>query len=1274
MDNPDNIFGKTIESTGAELLRLLESGISEGFLCSEGLPSGNGPNIFGRPALYRRSAGLPFLAGLAGAGLRASAFLCGRELAASYAQLADLARQNLAAVIHYAPQGEQGKGQSPFGAYSDLYGATEAGCFQLFAANLQEVVDFAIIAHKVAELALLPGICAMDGLPTAYSKQEASVPEAAALRRFLGQADDQIACPTPAQRLIFGKARRRIPQWFSFDMPMLHGARKDGLSLNLEGAARGRYFYRHLPAIMQQAMEEYGRLTGRSYSGVQAFQAGRAEYLILAQGAAFEAVTQAAEQLSALERAKVGCLNLSVLRPFPEEELLKWLAGKKGLTVLEGAGGQGRLFREMEALARRLGKQAPALYSGQYAAPLTREAAAAAFRNMMRNGALKQRFFIGFDFTRSNSDYPQHEILLQSVRREYPDIEAESISLPPERAEGQEMNKGLRAPGLPFAIRKYRDQGPPYSCLSRFYHDTACFYQKGATEELVADPFQALPAIPAATANFAVPASGRSALPVFQPQNCSGCGTCFTYCPHSAMPAVAIGVQSLIRAGMKVAAGQGAPIPQLMAIERKLVKVAEDYIKKNAHAIRRVEDFLPAAFGLLAEESKLEGEKLEKAQQGIDILNSIIGHYPVAVTEPFFHQTKRREKGSAHLLSINIDPHACTGCGLCAALCPDEALLMADPEKDLLQQMQNGLDLWEQLPDTPADTINSLIRDPAYDPFAATLLSRHFYLSMSGGTTTETGAPAKAVLHWLAAVLESVMQPKAMERAKEMEQLLEELSKNIHQHLSNALPKRDFRLSGTALEEFGAGKLPLDEVIHQLNIEGQSQTVDMEALRRKIELQNDLKALLWALREGPAGGGKARYGLLVAGSEALAWADDYPYNAFTAPVVLQWDGAAPERLLGILQGQMRHVLDNIRLLRRAALEAKDKYRPEIHEQEVGALQWQGLTEAERQFLPPVLLLGDGRLLSGPGQPGFLELLASGLPVKVVVLDDALLPEGSPSNAAPAAGLATLFSALALPQAFLLKSNLANNPGIFEKLRDGLQRFGPAFFHLLAPAPENGRLWPGLAALAVQTRAFPCAAFSPCAGDGFLSSALSLDGNPAPEEAWVSTQLRYKAGEEEKEQLYRLTYADWLLAQEAWQEHFRPVPAGEGGLVPMAEYLPLDEKEQKGKTPAVFAVDEKQQLRAYAVTPEVVAATQQALLQWDRLRELAGLRSPFPLKMREEAEQELTAKYEQSIAELKASYEAKFQKQEQELMERTRIRLRDKLLALSRQGGQINKQQ
>lgn len=1270
MDNPDNIFGKRVTATGAALAGKLEAGISEAFLSSQALPAGAGLNIFGRSVHYRRSAGLSFLAGMAGAGLRSGALLAGRELAANVNQLSDMARQNLAAVVHYAPQAEDRKGHGPFNAYSTLQAVGETGCFQLLATTLQEVVDFTFIAHKVAELALLPGICVMDG-PAAYQQQEAEAPPAEALRRFLGQSDDHAACPSPAQEIIFGKSRRRIPQWFNWDTPTLEGARKDERSLGLEGAARERYFYHHLPLIMQQVMEEYGKLTGRRYKAVRAIQAEKADFLILAGGAVLKEVAMAAEELRSREKAKVGCLSLSVLCPFPKENLQPWLAGRKGLTVLEGAGGGpsegGPLLRELRSVAGQLGKQAPALYSGCYAAPLSRQAAIAVFKNMMRQGARKERFFIGFDFTRSHSAFPQHELLLQSVGREYPGIQEDVIAVEEDKEGRRAGRKSVRS--LPFAVRRYQDQGPPWSRLSRFYHDTACFHQEGLSAELVADPFQALPAIPAATANFAGPDTGRRQLPAFQPQDCSGCGACFTYCPHSAMPAVAISVQSLVRAGMKMASSQGTPIPQLMGIERKLVKAAEDYIRKNENSVRQVEDFLPGAFALFVEQSKLEGEKLEKAQQGIEILNGLIGRFPVAVTEPFYHQSGRREKGSAQLLSINIDPQACTGCGLCAAICPEGALLMAEAESNALRQLHNGLDIWEQLPDTPADTINQLIGEPEYNSLSATLLSRHFYFSMSGGSTAESGAPAKTVLHWLTAVLESAMQPKIAELAKEVEQMVEELSKNIHQHLSNALPRRDFRLSGQAIQEFGAGKLPLQQVIHQLESGGQAQSVDAEALRRKIELQNDLKALLWALREGPTGSGRARYGVLLAGNAGMPWADDYPYNAFTSPALWQWDGSAPERLLGILQGQMRHALDNIRLLRRASLEVKDKYRPEVHEPEVGGLQWEGLTDAEKQFLPPVLLLGDGRLLAEQGRAGFLELLALELPVKIVVLDNAALPEGSLPQAVLAAGPAALAAAMAMPKAFLLKGSLAQDSGIFGKLRDGLQAFGPALFHLLAPRPEilrmDGRLWPDMASLAVQTRAFPCASFDPGAETGFLSSAISLEGNPAPEEDWAPALLKYKEGGQEKETPYRLTYADWLLAQLDWEKHFRPVEAEAGNLLPMAEYLLLDEKGRQGKFPAVFAVSKEGQLRQYVADKEVAAATLQALRQWNSLRELAGLRSPFPQKEREELEKELTRKYEKEIAELKASCEARLQEQEKELMGQVRIKLRDKLLALSR---------
>ncbi|MCB9052285.1 MAG: 4Fe-4S binding protein [Lewinellaceae bacterium] len=1270
MNDQHNIFGKTIKSTAAELIRNLESGISEGFLSSDPMEGSPGKNLFGRTSCHRFGSDLSFLTGLASTGLRTSAFLNGGQLSANYNQLEGLVRQNLAALVHCASSSREGKASSA--ALSSLQGVTQAGCFQLAPSNLQELVDFTIIGHKVAELALLPGICQVDN---AYTLQEANVPDADGLRRFLGEPDEHINCPAPAQRLLFGKSRRRIPQWYSLDTPTMNGGRKEKLGLQLEGVARERYFYHHLPAIIRLVLEEYSRLSGRQYAAVKAEEASRADYILLVRSSDFEAAVEAARLARDQERVKVGVLSLSLLRPFPQEELASWMEGKKGITILEEAGstnmGESPLFREVGAAARRLGRNAPALYSGAYAGRLTLEAAVAAVKNMGRNGGRKERFYIGFDFTRQSTSFPQHQVMLQSISREYPDIEKETLETAPDNT----TNKpAVAIRSLPFAIRRYQDQGPPYTRLSRFYHNTACFYQQGIHTELVADPFQALPAVPAAAANFAVPEGGKHSLPVFQPQNCTGCGACIAYCPHSALPSIAITFQSLVRAGMKIAASQGTPVPQLMGIERKLVKEAEGLIRKGDKDIQRIEDILPEAFQLMAGQSDMQGEKLERAQEGIAILNGIIGHFPVAVTEPFFHQKKRQEKGTAQLFSIAIDPHACTGCGICSAVCEDDALRMSAPEAALSRQMEAAMELWEELPDTPTDTINQLIREPDYNSFAATLLSRHFYLSLSGGSTSEAGAPAKTLLHWLAAVLESVMQPRVEQQAKELEEQAEELAKNIHQHLSNALPKRDFQLSDEALSLFEEGKLPLEEVIRQIDTGPQSGIVDAAALRRKIALLNDLKALLWALREGPTGGGRARFGVLLADNEALPWADDYPYNAFTTPVAWHWDGSSSERLLGILKGQARHVLDHIRLRRRAALEANNKYRPELHDQEVGTLEWAGLSPEERSMLAPILLIGDSRLLSEQGRGGLLELLSSGLPVKVAILDDAAAPAGQAAGAWLAASQALWASALTLQDTFLLRGSLADDPALFGQMRDGLQRPEPAVFHLLAPRPElhvpNNGLWPELCSLALRTRAFPSLLFDPDGKKDYLSSAISLGQNPTPEADWVKTALWRKEGDKEMEELYALSYADWLFSLKSWQGYFQPLQPENGAPLSVGEYLALDEKGRKGKVPVVSSVDENGQLRQYAAAPEVVAAARQALRQWNGLRELAGLRSPFPQKERETLEKELAGKYEKEIAELKASYEARLQDQENMLMEQVRVKLRDKLLALSRRGEQL----
>ncbi|MCB1708355.1 MAG: hypothetical protein KDI10_06435, partial [Halioglobus sp.] len=52
--------------------------------------------------------------------------------------------------------------------HDDYHCVDDTGFFQLFAANAQQAADLNIIAHRIAELALTPGIVAQDGFLTTH--------------------------------------------------------------------------------------------------------------------------------------------------------------------------------------------------------------------------------------------------------------------------------------------------------------------------------------------------------------------------------------------------------------------------------------------------------------------------------------------------------------------------------------------------------------------------------------------------------------------------------------------------------------------------------------------------------------------------------------------------------------------------------------------------------------------------------------------------------------------------------------------------------------------------------------------------------------------------------------------------------------------------------------------------------------------------------------------------------------------------------------------------
>jgi pyruvate/2-oxoacid:ferredoxin oxidoreductase alpha subunit/ferredoxin len=1033
----EDYFGTKQKLSSTAAIDWLEGMVSEGFASTREVePRADEPNLFGRPVRYFAGNDLSSIAGLSLTGLRAGGLLSADAMPAQIKRLAAMVRQ-LQPVVVYVPSS----------AVSAL-GSTGAFCLQ--AADAQEALDLGLIAHKAAEWALMPGLVAIeDGL-----QEEISLPGRKALAAYLGEPDELIASPTPAQEMLFGQQRRRIPQWFNHDLPALIGIEKGPQSLAVEAAARLRFFASHLPELIRQAMVGFGAAWGRDYAPVGAYRAEDAEYLFIAAGAVFSTAKTAVDALRG-EGLRVGCLCLRLLNPFPGAELTSLLRGKKAALLLQPVASAAQSYVELAVRAAIAQCPAPpALALGHFGATLAPEEAQMALRRLLpekvrrsywlspwwrrpaeaATASEQRRYFLGLGFGGQASASPQSELLSQGLRRRYSGIEKEGIDsgLAAARSVGQvEL-------ALPHIVRRYRDQGPLYSRLSRFYHDIANAFSLGQPAELTASPFQALPQAPAASALFAGQEMQREALPVFKPETCTGCGACALACPHAAIPPIAIGVEGLVKGAMELAATQGTPLVQLTPLMKNLARLADMGIAAAEKPIAQAVDFLPIAFDQLLEQLKPVPEKETALRREWAIILDLIGAFPLAVTEQFFTLPESREKGSGTFFAAVINPHACTSCGRCAEACPEEAIELLPATTSLSGELQATYGLWEKLPDTPAPIIERLVQDDTYHPFAALLLSRHYYQSMAGGSLSEAGAEAKQAFHLVAALAESILQPRLAMLARELEDLIRLLSENIHQQLGAAMPREGFAPLEQIMDETGGAKLPLDELLAKLGQRERLELVDTAAMQRKLHLLHDLKALRWAITEGPTGTARARLGLLVPVG-TWPWAEGFPYNVFLHPALLadKLDMAGLGE--GLLQGQLRHALDQVRLLRRARLEAKGKYRPEQHGPEIAALGWEALEEREQALLPPLLLL------AGPGwldaiHPRELEaLLASPGPVKILVLDE-------PGDSAALQALA-----LRIPGA-IGQGSLVGPRGLYTALGRALASAQPVLFRLLLVKP------------------------------------------------------------------------------------------------------------------------------------------------------------------------------------------------------------------------------
>lgn len=1252
MDRPRKIFGKTIQGgTAAEALALLQSGYCEGLILPPRHPRPDVEQLFGRPVQILQGADLSFLAGLASGGLRTAAIMTAADLANNLPRLREIARNHIPAIITCLVD-RSTNGRAPLGALK------ESGCFILSAATAQEAVYLALVGQRIAEETLTPGVLLLQDDETSSVKSDLIFPEGKTVVHLLGDPDESIASPTPAQQMLFGKTRRRVPDWYHFDYPTLAGAAKSGTSAALEFAANAYFFEGAVAEIAQAVFANFQKNLPACPGIFESYQVKDADYLLVSTGRLSDSAKTATDQLRHAKIMRSGYVHLTLVHPLQKATFTPILNGKKGVTWLDpGTTEQAVFSTEMvQDWVTQLGKQVPVSYRGRLLVQPDVALIQAVFENMLPKVGQKSGFFAGVNFSKSGSGFPQHEILLQTIQRNFPDAHQSSIQTGISPAASESSNGSN---STPRNIHRHKDIGPPYARATRFYHNTAALYAAGALDELVADPFQALAVAPAGTAALAGRSQNRTELPVFKPDLCTVCGACMVHCPHAALPSMAISVEQLLRGGMELAAKQGTPLAQLTPLVKNLGKIAGQIIQEKTEPIESLGDFLPEAFNRLAEQMNFDGEKRTSTEQQIERLTAILKPLPIATTQKLFNQREVMEGGTGELFALALDSQACTGCGICSAVCEPLALEMAPEIPELTEQAAITLEIWEQLPDTAPASILRLIEDAEYNPLAALMLSRFNYSTLAGPGADEPG-PKKAMIHWMTAIAESIGQPNLAAMCREIEQTVSDLSENIHQLLGEALPGENSLGLLDAIRDADGRRLPLDELIARLSAQEHLKLIDTAVLQRKTQLVQALKDLLWTLKEGPTGMGRARYGLVFPGGEQAA-ESLYPFHAFQGPAMVTPDGSL-DLSLGLFEAQLRHTIDNIRLLRRAKLEIKNQYRPELHAATIAALTWDQLTDIEKNLAPPLLVVCNGENLPENFIRQLPKVLACNYPLKIIVLDSgALLPDEAP-EAYFGTRNAMLQAAQSCRQTNVFMGSAGNPKVFFEGVLRGMRSHEPAFFLLYIPdirrhnvPPTN---WPQLAERALNSRAVPFFEVNPAQHSGLSrATGIALRGNPSENTGWANAL--------ENDLTKAVTFADWLFTLTDWQEHFEIQKTRAANECPLSEYLESDAAARAGKTPVIFPGQKNDWSTPYAVSENVVHACAVALSAWNYLREIAGALSPHPEKLWQDAETEIASRYEARIREIESAHAARLEHLEQEFLEKTRIKLREKLLALSK---------
>ncbi len=317
--------------------------------------------------------------------------------------------------------------------------------------------------------------------------------------------------------------------------------------------------------------------------------------------------------------------------------------------------------------------------------------------------------------------------------------------------------------------------------------------------------------------------------------------------------------------------------------------------------------------------------------------------------------------------------------------------------------------------------------------------------------------------------------------------------------------------------------------------------------------------------------------------------------------------------LSAYQERHEEAVELVKTLAVAELEAKGEYRESVHNALFDALGANGLDSGELAELPDYLVCTDGKSLDPTETAQLIELLAAGLPVKVLVRTDDVLEPSVVAEGHLALGLRSrqlVNTAIGLTDVFVFQASASH---LFKKrdlLMSGLSYDGPALFSVFSGVNGHTGDAPAylVAAAAMESRAFPALVYDPSAGSDW-AARLIVNDNPMPDDDWPVHSFAYEDETlQSRTEELAFTLADFMALDDRFSRHYAIVPKTDliGVLIPIPEAVQAVGKGVPAQVPSIVIVDDEGRLHRAVLDDRTLLEVRRCLAMWHSLQELGGI--------------------------------------------------------------------